>query len=112
MTPDWYYRLAMIVPGVLMLLLRINRTPEFGASVSVTNAVVLIVRAAGIGGVTHWRSDTVSALSMGVTIIGGSLVLAGLSSTVPVLGMAGGALWTGCCLGMPGGIILTSGDHR
>lgn len=111
-TPEWYYWIGVVIPGALTLLLCVNRTPEFGASVWIANAVVLVVCAAVITCVTYWKSNTVSALAVGIAIIGGSLVLAGLSHVMPVLGVAGGALWTGSGLGLLVGIILTSGERR
>lgn len=110
--PEWYYWIGVVVPGALMILLCVNRTPVFGLSVWVANLLVLAVCAAGVGSVTYWGSNFAAAVSMGCTIIGGSMALAVLSHLVPVLGLTGGALWTGCPIGLLVGLALTAGEYR
>ncbi|MDI2033284.1 hypothetical protein [Paenarthrobacter nitroguajacolicus] len=110
--PEWYYWTGVIIPGILMLVLCVNRTEEFGISVWIANAIVLIASALGIGFATYWKSNFAATLSFGATIILGSLAFAALSNVIPVIGLTGGALWTGCPLGLLVGLTLTAGEER
>ncbi|MEJ1115161.1 hypothetical protein V9K94_12735 [Paenarthrobacter sp. CCNWLW172] len=110
--PEWYYWTGSVIPGILMLVLCVNRTEEYGISVWIANAIVLVATALGIGCVTYWKSNFAATLSFGATIILGSLAFAVLSNVIPVIGLTGGALWTGCPLGPLIGLTLTAGEHR
>jgi hypothetical protein len=110
--PEWYYWTGVVVPGVLMLILCVNRTEEFGISVWVANFIVLILCAIAVGCVTYWKSNIAAALSFGAAIVLGSLAFAGLSHVIPVAALTGGALWTGCPLGLLIGLTLTAGERR
>jgi hypothetical protein len=111
-TPEWYYWSAAAIPGIFMIVLCINRAPEFGISVWLANVAVLIVCTTIIAFVTYKKSNTVSAFSIVTVIIGGGMALAGLSHALPVLGLAAGGLWTGCGVGMLIGISLSVGEMR
>lgn len=110
--PEWYYWAGVVIPGILVLVTCIKWMPDFGLSVWVANLVVLCTCAIGVGSVTYWKSSFASAITFGASIIGGSLVIAGLSNTIPVIEVTYGSLWAGTPLGLLIGLTLAAGERR
>lgn len=110
--PEWYYWTGVAVTAALVVVTCFNRADEFGSSVWLANLVVLAISSAAVGCVTYFRSNFASALMFGVTIILGSLVIAGLSHVIPVVVAAYGSLWAGTLTGFLIGLILTAGERR
>jgi hypothetical protein len=110
--PEWYYWTGVAVTAALVVVTCVNRADAFGPSVWLANLVVLTISTASVGCVTYFRSNFASALMFGVTIIVGSLVIAGLSHVIPVVVVAYGSLWAGTLTEFLIGLILTAGERR
>lgn len=110
--PEWYYWVGVVISGIVVLITCIKWMPDFGFSVWVANLAVLGTCAIVVGSVTYFRSNFAAAITFGASIIGGSLVLAGLSNIIPVIEVTYGSLWAGTPLGLLIGLTMTAGERR